>query len=207
VWALRIALSAVYGIDSAIRGVLARHPVRYALANPLALASVFLPPVRVIFSLRLARVYIPARALRPLPAGRGGANAQRRSRRIRGLSNNGTASGDSGLKNARLPPLDVRTPERALAAIGPASNLQSKEDSGAASHYRRLRPTNDTARDCVVPLFLDDIGMTVEIDVGSGGVQRAKDARAFVSDFTVKEAGRIKPTSPLGIGCKLHLLM
>jgi hypothetical protein len=35
----------------AIRGVLARHPVRYALA----LASVFLPPVRVIFSLRLVR--------------------------------------------------------------------------------------------------------------------------------------------------------
>jgi voltage-gated potassium channel len=55
VWALRIALSAVYGIDLAIRGVLAGHPVRYALANPLALASVLLPPVRVIFSLRLAR--------------------------------------------------------------------------------------------------------------------------------------------------------
>ncbi len=55
VWALRIALSAVYGIDLAIRGVLAGHPVRYAFANPLALASVLLPPVRVIFSLRLAR--------------------------------------------------------------------------------------------------------------------------------------------------------
>ena len=48
-------LDNVYGIDLAIRGVLARHPVRYALANPLALASVFLPPVRVIFSLRLVR--------------------------------------------------------------------------------------------------------------------------------------------------------
>ncbi len=55
VWALRIALSVVYGIDLAIRGVLAGHPVRYALANPLALASVLLPPVRVIFSLRLVR--------------------------------------------------------------------------------------------------------------------------------------------------------
>jgi voltage-gated potassium channel len=55
VWALRIALSAVYGIDLAIRGVLAGHPVRYALANPLALASVLLPAVRVIFSVRLAR--------------------------------------------------------------------------------------------------------------------------------------------------------
>jgi voltage-gated potassium channel len=55
VWALRFALSAVYGIDLAIRGVLAGHPVRYALANPLALASVLLPAVRVIFSVRLAR--------------------------------------------------------------------------------------------------------------------------------------------------------
>ena len=56
VWALRICLSAVYGIDLVIRGVLAGRPVRYALTNPLALASVFVPPVRVIFSLRLARV-------------------------------------------------------------------------------------------------------------------------------------------------------
>ena len=54
-WALRIALSAVYGIDLAIRGVLAGRPVRYAVANPLASASVLLPPVRVIFSLRLVR--------------------------------------------------------------------------------------------------------------------------------------------------------
>jgi len=54
-WTLRIALSAVYGIDLAVRGVLDRHPVRYALANPLALASVLLPPVRVVFSLRLAQ--------------------------------------------------------------------------------------------------------------------------------------------------------
>jgi hypothetical protein len=49
--------------------------------------------------------------------------------------------------------------------------------------------------------------MTVERDVGSGSVQRAKDARAFVSDFTIEKACRIKPASPLGIGCKLHLLM
>jgi voltage-gated potassium channel len=54
-WTLRIALSVVYGIDLAVRGVLARHPVRYALANPLALASVLLPSVRVIFSVRLVR--------------------------------------------------------------------------------------------------------------------------------------------------------
>jgi voltage-gated potassium channel len=54
-WTLRIAISAVYGIDLAIRGVLARRPVRYALSHPVALASVAYPPVRVIFSLRLLR--------------------------------------------------------------------------------------------------------------------------------------------------------
>lgn len=55
VWTVRIALSVVYGIDLAIRGVLARRPVRYALSHPVALASVLLPPVRLIFSLRLLR--------------------------------------------------------------------------------------------------------------------------------------------------------
>jgi voltage-gated potassium channel len=54
-WALRIALSVVYGIDLAVRGVLAGRPVRYVRANPLALASVLFPPVRAIFSLRLVR--------------------------------------------------------------------------------------------------------------------------------------------------------
>jgi voltage-gated potassium channel len=54
-WALRVALSVVYGIDLAIRGVLAGRPVRYARANPLALAAVLFPPVRVIFSIRLVR--------------------------------------------------------------------------------------------------------------------------------------------------------
>src|SRR5215472_16670124 len=48
--------------------------------------------------------------------------------------------------------------------------------------------------------------MTVEIDIGSGSVPRAIDARAFVPDFTV-EACRIKPASRQGIGCKLHLLV
>lgn len=55
VYIVRIALSAVYGIDLAIRGVLAGRPVRYALAHPVAIASVVVPPVRVIFSLRLVR--------------------------------------------------------------------------------------------------------------------------------------------------------
>ncbi|HYB16550.1 MAG TPA: ion channel [Streptosporangiaceae bacterium] len=54
-WAVRIGLSVVYGIDLAIRGVLAGHPVRYATARPLALAAVLFPPVRVIFSFRLVR--------------------------------------------------------------------------------------------------------------------------------------------------------
>jgi voltage-gated potassium channel len=54
-WALRIALSVVYGIDLAIRSVLSERPGRYVRANPLALAAVLFPPVRAIFSLRLVR--------------------------------------------------------------------------------------------------------------------------------------------------------
>jgi voltage-gated potassium channel len=54
-WVLRIALSVVYGIDLAIRGVLAGGLVRYARANPLQLAAVLFPPIRAIFSLRLVR--------------------------------------------------------------------------------------------------------------------------------------------------------
>jgi voltage-gated potassium channel len=55
VWAFRIALSAVYGIDIAIRSALAPRHLHYALTHPLALISVVVPPVRVIFSLRLVR--------------------------------------------------------------------------------------------------------------------------------------------------------
>jgi voltage-gated potassium channel len=54
-WTLRIALSVVYAIDLTYRGTLAGDPIRYARANPLLLASVFFPPVRVIFSFRLIR--------------------------------------------------------------------------------------------------------------------------------------------------------
>jgi voltage-gated potassium channel len=54
-WTLRIALSVVYAIDLTNRGVLAGDPVRYARANPLLLASVLFPPIRVIFSFRLVR--------------------------------------------------------------------------------------------------------------------------------------------------------
>jgi voltage-gated potassium channel len=55
VYAARICLSLVYAVDLGIRSALAGRHVHYALAHPVALASVVLPPVRVIFSLRLAR--------------------------------------------------------------------------------------------------------------------------------------------------------
>lgn len=55
VLAFRVALSVVYGIDIAIRSALASRRVHYALTHPLAFVSVLIPPVRVIFSLRLVR--------------------------------------------------------------------------------------------------------------------------------------------------------
>jgi voltage-gated potassium channel len=55
VYAARLCLSLVYAVDLGIRSALARRHVHYALAHPVALASVVFPPVRVIFSLRLAR--------------------------------------------------------------------------------------------------------------------------------------------------------
>jgi voltage-gated potassium channel len=55
VLACRYALSGVYAIDIIIRSALADRHVHYALAHPLALASVVLPPLRVFFSIRLVR--------------------------------------------------------------------------------------------------------------------------------------------------------
>ena len=55
VYTFRFALSAVYAIDIIIRSALAPRHVRYALAHPLALASVVAPPVRALFSIRLVR--------------------------------------------------------------------------------------------------------------------------------------------------------
>jgi voltage-gated potassium channel len=55
VLAFRVALSAVYGIDMAIRSALAPRHLHYALTHPVALISVVVPPVRVIFSIRLVR--------------------------------------------------------------------------------------------------------------------------------------------------------
>jgi voltage-gated potassium channel len=53
--AVRIGVSVVYGIDIAIRSTLARRHWRYAISHPIALATVVIPPLRVIFSLRLVR--------------------------------------------------------------------------------------------------------------------------------------------------------
>jgi voltage-gated potassium channel len=52
---IRGALSAVYGIDMAIRSALARRHARYLVNHPIGVASVIFPPVRLIFSLRLVR--------------------------------------------------------------------------------------------------------------------------------------------------------
>lgn len=54
-WAIRVGVSVVYGVDLAIRSVLARRHVRYVTTHPLHIASVFFPPVRVVFSIRLVR--------------------------------------------------------------------------------------------------------------------------------------------------------
>jgi voltage-gated potassium channel len=53
--AFRLALSAVFGIDIAIRSTLAPRHLHYALTHPVALVAVLIPPVRVIFSVQLVR--------------------------------------------------------------------------------------------------------------------------------------------------------
>lgn len=55
VLAVQGAVRLVYAIDITIRSVLARRHVHYLLTHPVAIAAVVLPPVRVIFSLRLVR--------------------------------------------------------------------------------------------------------------------------------------------------------
>jgi voltage-gated potassium channel len=54
---VRIALSVVYAIDMGIRTSLARHHGRYLRHHLLGLAVVVLPPLRVIFSVRLVRSF------------------------------------------------------------------------------------------------------------------------------------------------------
>jgi len=50
---VRLGLSVIYGIDLAIRAMLADRHWRYITTHPLSIVVVLLPPVRVIFSVRL----------------------------------------------------------------------------------------------------------------------------------------------------------
>jgi voltage-gated potassium channel len=52
---VRIGVSVIYGIDIAIRSILAKRHWLYPVSHPIALATVVLPPLRVVFSLRLVR--------------------------------------------------------------------------------------------------------------------------------------------------------
>jgi voltage-gated potassium channel len=53
--AIQGAVRLVYAVDITVRSLLARRHIRYLLTHPVAIAAVILPPVRVIFSLRLVR--------------------------------------------------------------------------------------------------------------------------------------------------------
>ena len=55
VLAIQGSIRLVYAIDITIRSALARRHVHYLLTHPVAIAAVVLPPVRVLFSLRLVR--------------------------------------------------------------------------------------------------------------------------------------------------------
>ena len=52
---VRLGLSVVYGIDLAIRSRLARRHWHYIRTHPLSLLVVVIPPVRIVFSLRLVQ--------------------------------------------------------------------------------------------------------------------------------------------------------
>ena len=49
----RLVLSSIYGIDLAIRCHLSTNGRRYFVKHPVSIAAVLVPPVRIIFSLRL----------------------------------------------------------------------------------------------------------------------------------------------------------
>lgn len=51
---LRVGISVVYGVDMAIRTMLAPRRLAYLRSHPLGLFAVLFPPVRVLFSLRLS---------------------------------------------------------------------------------------------------------------------------------------------------------
>ena len=54
-FAIRISLTVIYGIDMVIRTRLAHRKVHYVLHHPVSVVAVFIPAVRVIFSIRLLR--------------------------------------------------------------------------------------------------------------------------------------------------------
>jgi voltage-gated potassium channel len=54
-WVARIGLSVIYAIDMAIRTSLARRHWHYVRTHLLGLAVVLVPPLRILFSLRLIR--------------------------------------------------------------------------------------------------------------------------------------------------------
>jgi voltage-gated potassium channel len=54
---VRIGLSVIYGVDMAIRTILAPYHARYLRQHLLGLAVVVVPPLRVIFSVRLVRSF------------------------------------------------------------------------------------------------------------------------------------------------------
>lgn len=61
----RVAVSVVYGIDLIIRMVLAEKHWRYPLTHPVVVLAVPLPPVRIIFSLRLLQAMFLRGDIRP----------------------------------------------------------------------------------------------------------------------------------------------
>ena len=52
---VRIGVSVVYAIDMTVRATLAKRHLYYLLTHPVGVLSVPLPPIRLIFSLRLLR--------------------------------------------------------------------------------------------------------------------------------------------------------
>jgi voltage-gated potassium channel len=52
---VRIGVSVVYAVDMTIRATLAKRHLSYLLTHPVGVLSVPLPPIRLIFSLRLLR--------------------------------------------------------------------------------------------------------------------------------------------------------
>ena len=52
---VRFGVSVIYGIDMAVRSTLAKRHLHYLRTHPIGIVAVIVPPVRVVFSLRLVR--------------------------------------------------------------------------------------------------------------------------------------------------------